>query len=103
MSGSGGFKQMVVASSPYRQLESRAVIARSVPQTPELNAKPSPRADIPDPSFYVNVAENARRRCEKLERDNLELTVELERLRRLTIKDATRDGERSAAHSLLFG
>lgn len=78
-------------------------VAASIPPTPEVDKEETKERDIPDPSFYVNVAENARRRCEKLERDNLELTVELERLRRLTIKDASTEGARSGAHSLLYG
>ncbi|KAL7424081.1 hypothetical protein Q5752_001666 [Cryptotrichosporon argae] len=35
-----------------------------------------------DISFYVHVADNAKKRAERLERENLELQVELERLRR---------------------
>jgi hypothetical protein len=80
-----------------RQLESRAAVVPSVPPTPAEEDKPR---DMPDPTFHINVAENVRKRAERLERDNLELTVELERLRRMTIKDATGTG---GASSLLYG
>lgn len=41
-----------------------------------------------DREFYIHVAENARRKTEKLERENLELTVELERLKRMALLSA---------------
>jgi hypothetical protein len=73
------------------------VIASSVPHTP---AEPKPLAppEQRDTTFYINVAENARKRAEKLERENLELSVELERLRRVSIAHAATEG-----NSLLYG
>ncbi len=87
-----------MSDADCRQLESRAAVVRSVPPTPAEEDKPR---DMPDPTFHINVAENVRKRAERLERDNLELTVELERLRRMTIKDATGTG--GGASSLLYG
>ncbi|KAL1406893.1 hypothetical protein Q8F55_006305 [Vanrija albida] len=62
---------------------------------------PPPKSpnQIPSPSFYINVADNTKKRCEKLERENLELNVEIERLRRLSLQTATGD----VGHSLIYG
>lgn len=80
-----------------RNLETRAAVAASVPQTP---AEPRPPAEQPvDVTFYVSVADNARKRLAKLERENLELNVEIERLRRMTIAHAATE----TSNSLLYG
>lgn len=67
--------------------------------TPEPTPPPKSPNQIPPPSFYINVADNTKKRCEKLERENLELNVEIERLRRLSLQTATGD----VGHSLLYG
>lgn len=69
-------------------------MAPSIPSTP-MEKLPAP--EPVDATFYVSVAENARKRAEKLERENLELTVEAERLRRLSIAHA------AGSNSLLYG
>lgn len=72
-----------------RHLESRVVTATagaSVPPTPRARS-PALEAS-PDLEFYAHVAENAKRKAERLERENLELSVEVERLKRLGIESA---------------
>lgn len=82
-----------------QHLENRVVIATSVPPTPPVFERPPTQPEAADASFYINVAENARKRAERLERENLELNVEVERLRRMSIANAATD----ASRSLLFG
>ncbi|BEI81141.1 hypothetical protein CcaverHIS002_0203010 [Cutaneotrichosporon cavernicola] len=87
-------------SETITKLESRPVKPTEIPsETPRPAEEEKPPAII-DPTFHISVAENVRKRAERLERDNLELTVEVERLRRMTIKDATGGG---SASSLLYG
>lgn len=72
-----------------RHLESRVVTA-SVPPTPRSNTPATGGTVQPENlEFYVHVAENAKRKAEKLERENLELQVEVERLKRIGISDAS--------------
>lgn len=73
-----------------RHLENRVVIASSTAGTPanERAEKPERQPQTMDREFCMHVAENARRKAEKLERENLELTVELERLKRMALQSA---------------
>lgn len=73
-----------------RHLENRVVIASSTAGTPanERADKPEPQPATMNREFCMHVAENARRKAEKLERENLELTVELERLKRMALQTA---------------
>lgn len=62
---------MAISKLTHRHLEDRVVsVASSVPPTPKDTPQP---LETKDTSFYVNVAENARKRVEKLERENLEV------------------------------
>lgn len=73
-----------------RSLENRVVIASSTAGTPvgERVEKHERAPATMDQKFYINVAENAKKKAEKLERENLELTVELERLKRMALQSA---------------
>ncbi|EJT50732.1 hypothetical protein A1Q1_08138 [Trichosporon asahii var. asahii CBS 2479] len=79
-----------------RHLENRVVIASSTAGTPANERaekeKPERQPQTMDREFCMHVAENARRKAEKLERENLELTVELERLKRMALQSAAETG-----------
>lgn len=79
-----------------RHLENRVVIASSTAGTPANERaekeKPERTPQTMDRDFCMHVAENARRKAEKLERENLELTVELERLKRMALQSAAETG-----------
>lgn len=76
-----------------RVLESRVTQVTTASLPPSRPPSP-PKQQAQDLEFYLHVAENATRKAQRLERENLELQVEVERLQRVEISEA------SAASSL---